>query len=195
MEASSGLGIASLVVASLSALFVAVQSIYTRKLVQSTTQAYLEGNLQVSLVPRGASGALNLRVENVGANTISDVKLAFPCGVKAVVEGKVVDIAKSGQIPLELGSMAPHEKREWHLAVTSEEAFEDLPRFIRYEASYGLPSRARRCSLRRNPKLRKISGSLDTRSYRGSLIQAFVGSQDLLLELRKISKALEARSS
>jgi len=181
-----------------SVLFVAVQAYYTRRLVDATVAAYLDGHILLSVVPYGGTGAVNLRLENVGAGYVEEVKLTFPSGLKGIGEDGIVDLSE-GAIPREIGAMGPREKREWYLGFTGHPQWGELPKSVDYKIEYRRPvqSRAwfRRCEKRRAACR---TGTLDLNTYTGSLLRAYTGLEDLRAELEHLRaevKTLSGRST
>jgi len=180
MEAHDWVQIASAAVLALTAIGIFGQAHYSRKLVAATISSFVEGNVQLSLVPYGGQGALNLRVSNVGASVANDVLLDFPCGLLRTTDTGIENLVESGLVPLDLGSLGPGEKREWFLLNTTHALFDELPRFLPYNVHYTVTTS-------RGPKI--SSGRFDLHSYRGSLVRAFVNLDDICRTLERSAKA------
>jgi hypothetical protein len=178
----------------LSVVFVAVQAYYTRRLVGATVAAYLDGNILLSVVPYGGTGAVNLRLENVGAGHVEDVKLTFPGGLKGIGEQGIVDLSE-GAIPSNIGAMGPREKREWYVGFTGHSQWAELPKAVEYRIEYRRPGRTRgwlRRTTRQTVELR--TGTLDLNTYTGSLLRAYTGAEDLRAELERLRAEVKALS-
>ena len=173
-----------------SALFVAGQAFYTRRLVNATTSAYLDGRILLSVVPYGSNGAVNLRLENVGAGAVDAVNLLFPGGLVGAGDHGPIDL--SGVIPQEIGPMGPREKREWFLGFTGGTHWRGIPKSVPYELRYSIRSHPGSRSLRR-AKCRVVthSGALHLDTYHGSLLRAFTSLEDLRLELQALRAELK----
>lgn len=176
----------------LMAFFIYMQARWTRKAVETTTSAYLEGHLLLSLVPYGRSGALNLRLENLGAGKVDNVKIEFPEGLKGVDDGEIIDLVDKGRIPLQLGTLGPGGKREWFIGFAGHPKFKELPNQIAYNISYQKPSYERRWRRKKaSPNREEQWGILNLSTYTGSLLCAYTTNEDLRIELEKIWRAIE----
>jgi len=176
-----------------SALFVAFQACFTRQLVSTTTAAYLEGHILLSVVPYGGTGAINLRLENVGAGYVEEVTLSFPEGLMALGDDGLVSLSDAGMIPSQIGSMGPREKREWYLGFTGHPQWNELPKSVPYELSYykgALPGE-RKWYRRKERRVHvKHKGMLHLDTYTGSLVRAYTGLEDLRVELQLLRKTI-----
>lgn len=181
MTAPDWVQVGSACVLAVTAIFILLQALFSRRLVVATIASFVEGNVQLSLVPYDSTGALNLRVYNAGASAANDVQVEFPCGLLRTTSSRIENLVESGQVPLELGSLGPGEKREWFLMNTSDALFAELPRFLPYEASYLVATRRKR---------KRTSGRFDLHSYKGSLLRAYVGLGDLEKALKDCTAAL-----
>jgi len=181
--------------AILSAFFIAFQSYYTRLLVKTTTQASIDGNIQLAVVPRGGTGALNLRVENVGAGTADNVEILFQEGLKGILGHGIQDVFGPPPARVSLGSMAPKERREWSLVLPEKAALDQLPELVPYKVSYEVPRASRLPCVRKTHGQRVTrSGVLDMQSYVGTVIRAYVGLEDIVKSIEDLIKLLDKAS-
>jgi len=168
----------------LVALLILWQVILSRASVAAMKAAYLEGYLRFSVVPRGVTGLLNMRLENSGQGVVDEVKLVFPSGLRVITTDTVQTVAKKGTI-WELGSMGPGEKREWHIGFAGHKDFAKLGDKIEYVLHY------RRVG---NRKETIIKGSLSLKSYTGTLVRAYADQEDFLRESEKLVTAVQGLS-
>jgi len=193
MELADQVAVGTAAAMFVSAVFVALQALFTRKLVSATTAAYLEGHVLLSVVPYGGTGAINLRLENVGAGYVQEVSLSFPCGLMAIGNGNLVDLADSGVIPGQIGSLGPHEKREWSLGFTGHPRWSELPKRVQYEVAYCKGVLPRKWYRWREKKLYvNHHGVLHLNTYTGSLVKAYTGLEDLRVELQALHTELKS---
>jgi len=194
MTLAEQIAIASAVVAFLGVFFIAVQAFWTRKMVAATTRAYLEGQVLLSVVPRGGTGFLNLRLQNIGAGYVHDVTLSFPSSLQGIEDDKVVDLISAGTVPLTIGDMGPHEKREWHLGFTGHPKWSQFPSKTNYVLLYSTSNlrfwRWLRFWIPKKGRSVKHKGVLDIGSYKGSLLRAYTDIEDLRVEIQELTKAV-----
>jgi len=159
--------------------------------VKTTREAYLEGRILVRLRPRESSGFFNLRIENVGAGPVEDVKITFPQGFPAIPDRqRQVDLASV--IPTYLGTFGPGEFREWNVGFYADRYNSSLPDVIPYEIEYKCP---RNKLLQAIPFLRgkrKVVGQLCFSTYAGVLLNPYVGMEDIHRELKFIVRELRS---
>jgi len=192
MEIADQVAIGAAAATFVSAVFVASQAYFTRQLIAATTSAYLEGHILLSLAPYGSTGAINLRLENVGAGQVEAVALSFPSGLMALGDDGPVDLCATGGIPLQIGSMGPHEKREWSLGFAGHPRWNELPKVVPYEVTYcrrTLPKNWYRWKAKKLVIGQK--GTLHLGTYTGSLVRAYTGLEDLRAELQTLSTELK----
>jgi len=158
--------------------------------VKTTREAYLEGRILVRLRPRESSGFFNLRIENVGAGPVEDVKITFPQGFPAIPDRKQqVDLSQV--IPNYLGTFGPGEFREWNVGFYADRYNSSLPDVIPYEIEYKCP---RVKLLQAIPFLRgkrKVVGQLCFSTYAGVLFNPYIGMEDIHRELKSIACELK----
>lgn len=178
---------ASTVVLGVLQLFVVLVMLWE---VRTTREAYLEGRILVRLRPRESSGFVNLRVENVGAGPVEDVKLTFPYGFPAVPD-RQQQVDLSACIPKNLGTFGPREFREWNVGFMADRYGSSLPDVIPYALEYKVP---RAQWLRAIPLLdgrRWVRGHLCFSAYKGVLLNPYVGLEDIHRELRSLTDTLK----
>jgi len=164
--------------------------------VKTTREAYLEGRILVRLRPRESSGFFNLRIENVGAGPVEDVKITFPQGFPAIPD-RQQQVDLSSIIPNYLGTFGPGEFREWNVGFYADRYNSSLPDVIPYEIEYRCPRakllQAIPCLsklLQAIPFLRgerKVVGQLCFSTYAGVLLNPYVGVEDIHRELKSIA--------
>ena len=165
------------------ALFILWQAFLSRASVAAMKKAYLEGHLRLAVVPRGATGVLNMRLGNTGHGAVEEVKLSFPSGLCVIGSHGVELAVKDGSTVWKLGSMGPAEKREWHIGFAGHEDFAKLGNTIEYILGY------RRAGARKETTIR---GSLALKSYSGTLVRAYADQVDVLQEMEKLAKSVES---
>lgn len=168
------------------AFFILWQAILSRSSVTAMKAAYLEGHLRLAIVPRGATGVLNMRLENTGHGAVEEVKLSFPLGLRVIGSNGVELVVKDGSTVWELGSMGPAEKREWNIGFAGHEDFSKLGDTIEYILGY------RRAGAR---KKATTKGSLALKSYLGTLVRAYADQEDVLQEIVKLTISVESLAS
>ncbi len=166
----------------LVALFILWQAFLSRASVTAMRRAYLEGHLRLSVVPRGATGILNMRLENTGQGAVNEVRLRFPSGLRVIDDKGVQTLVENANTTWKLGSMGPGEKREWHIGNAGHEAFAKLGDNIAYVLCY------RRIGARKETR---VEGSLSLSSYKGTLVRAYADQGDLLRQIQNLAASLK----
>ena len=188
--------IAVIVLGSLQALAVLFMFLE----IKTTREAYLEGRILVSLRPRGSTGFVTLRVENVGLGPINEVRLTFPKGFPAKPNREtIIDLAE--HIPQELGTFGPREFREWNIGFFADLLNSPVPDKIPYVLEYQIP---RMLGSKLSKLLhflplpafitgkQRVVGELRFSGYRGVLLNPYTNLEDLVREIKRMQKTIQS---